>query len=269
MEEGIIEAQKLSANVEKGTGVDAVQQKPRMEKMTTPDEEGNFLLKFPVGDNPNAGIADTQPYGAHGNYSVSLNGRSSAQAKHATAIGNSTVAIGDESLAQGYAAVAKGGSSFAGGSGVTATGEAAVAHGMQTQAKGKCSTTIGARTVADGEASFAGGVDTKAEGYASTTFGQDTIAKESNQTVVGQCNDSTFTKEGFHSVFQVGCGSYNAAGDVVSRINGLNVSEGGEIVVYWNGGYYRLTNSLSIFNNILNMVNNTDGLDCLIEAKIS
>ena len=241
MEEGIVEAQKTSSNVEMGTGTESVQQKPRMEKMTTPTSTGKFYLKFPADQNPGVEMATKQPYGATGAHSASFCGRSSAQGKHSMAIGNSTVATGEESFSQGYASVAAGASAFAGGSGTYAQGEAAVSSGLQTQALGNYSYAGGARTVASGELSQTTGIDTIAEGYASSANGQGTVADQNAQFVVGRYN---VPREG--SVFQVGAGN-----SVDEKITGLDVLQGGEVIIYWNDNYYSLNLILNIISNML------------------
>ena len=178
-----------AANMEKGSGEIATQQVPRADKVT--QKEGEEALYFDFTGPADANMAGRIQYGAVGNYSASLNGRSAALNKHATAIGNSTVAKGEESFAQGYETVAEGGSSFAGGS--------------KTYAKGEAAASLGSKTVAEGKYSF--------------TTGVDTVAKYDYQTVVGSGNGGydeegnvIFDKE---SLFEVGNGGYDAEGNLI------------------------------------------------------
>ena len=269
MEDGIIEAQALAsqgaagtANMEKGTGDNATQQCPRADKVT--QVEGEETLHFSFTGHPDAAMQGRIQYGAVGNYSAAMNGRSAALNKHAFAINNSTVAKGEESFAQGYETIAEGNSSFAGGSRSWARGEAAVALGSSTKALGVSAFAMGARTNAQAEVSSAFGVDNVADGYASSVFGHHNSANELGQMVVGQYNDPVQIKENFHSVFKVGCGSSEE-----TRMNAFDVSEGGEIVIRWNNGYYSLQNVMNILNNYLNLINNTEGLDHFVDAKIN
>lgn len=268
IKEDVLPELPSGANMEKGTGEGSIQQAPRMEKMTTPDENGHFYLKFPVGDNPGShGLSATQEYGACAPYSTSLGGRSSAQSKHALAINNSTIAKGDESFSSGYATVAEGPSSFSGGSGTYAKGTAAVSLGHHTQALADYSATFGNNTIVEapteedkangilkGQLGIATGTDTRVRGYAASAHGSHTIADQIAQTVVGQYNDYNFTKDGFHSLFQVGCGSNEE-----SRVNGINIGEGGEIIIRWEGAYYSL-------NLMLNLISNAHGGPSFFDA---
>ena len=244
MEDGIINAEKLAiegdaraANIEKGTGENATQQTPRADKIHDTDGKKCFTISEEIATK--AGINTEVEYGSVGNFTATLNGRSSAQAKHATAIGNSTVALGEESFAQGYEAIAKGNSAMAAGSQVYAVGEASVAHGLKTQAKGNYSYAGGARTQANAELSQATGVDTVADGYASSANGQGTVADQSAQFVVGKYNAP---REG--SVFQVGAGH-----SPDEKINGLDVLQGGEVIIYWEEAYYSLNLMLNLIAN--------------------
>ena len=268
IKEDVLPELPAEVNMEKGTGEGSTQQTPRMEKMTVLDENGHFYLKFPVGDNPGShGLSATQEYGACAPYSISLCGRSSAQGKHALAINNSTIAKGDESFSSGYATVAEGPSSFSGGSGTYAKGTAAVSLGHHTQALADYSTTFGNNTIVEapteedkangilkGQLGIATGTDTRVRGYAASAHGSHTIADQIAQTVVGQYNDYNFTKDGFHSLFQVGCGSNEE-----SRVNGINIGEGGEIIIRWEGAYYSL-------NLMLNLISNAHGGPSFFDA---
>ena len=202
MEDGIIEAQSGAANVEKGTGNIATQQAPRDgsdgESAKVTKEEGELVPHFTFTGHPDAGMAGRIPYGAVGNYAASLNGRSAALNKHAFAINNSTVAKGEESFAQGYETIAEGNSSFAGGS--------------RTWAKGPASVALGDRT--------------KALGDYSAALGEQTVAGHSYQTVVGVANDNNV-----ESLFEVGNGTLDEAGNVVEHSTAFRVMRNGKVKI--------------------------------------
>ena len=255
MEEGIINAQEMAqaglagaANMEKGTGSVATNQSPRTDKVT--QKEGETVLHFDFTGHSDAGMGGRVQYGAVGNYSASLNGRSAALNKHSTAMGNSTVAKGEESLAQGYETIAEGNSSFAGGSRTWAQGTASATLGEETVAMGEGALATGVRTGAYAAAASSFGIDNQATGYASSVFGGHNTATEIHQTVVGQYNRANaithIDGSAFHSVFQVGCGTDGL------RQNALDIGEGGTILIYWNGGYY-------ILNEMLNLIANAHG----------
>lgn len=205
MENGIIEAQQLAAegaagaaNMEKGTGDTATQQLPRADKVT--QAEGEDAPHFSFTGPADAGMQGRIQYGAVGNYSASMNGRSAALNKHAFAINNSTVAKGEESFAQGYETVAEGNSSFAGGT--------------RTYAKGAATITFGDRTVAKGDYSSA--------------FGVHTVAEDNYQTVVGVANEIGDEAE---SLFEVGNGELDEEGNVVSRSTAFRVMKEGKVKI--------------------------------------
>ena len=203
MENGIIEAERLAmegaagaANMEKGVGETATQQTPRADKVTQAEDENypHFSFTGPA----DAGMQGRIQYGAVGNYSASMNGRSAALNKHAFAINNSTVAKGEESFSQGYETVAEGNSSFAGGS--------------RTWAKGTAAVALGDRTKALGEYSFTAGVHT--------------VAGHPYQTVVGVANDNNV-----ESLFEVGNGTLNADGNVISPSTAFRVMRNGKVKI--------------------------------------
>lgn len=155
MEDGIIAAQRSNANVEIGAGETAIQQAPRADKVT---QAGNETCPhFSFTGQANANMAGRIQYGAIGNYSVSMNGRSAALSKHAFAINNSTIAKGEESFAQGYETIAEGNSSSATGSRTWAVGEASHTEGLQTYAGGEGSHAEGSSTRAEANYSHAEG----------------------------------------------------------------------------------------------------------------
>lgn len=203
MEDGIIEAQELAmegaagtANMEKGTGETSTQQVPRADKVT--QAEGETCPHFNFTGPADAAMQGRVQYGAVGNYSATMNGRSAALNKHAFAINNSTVAKGEESFAQGYETVAEGNSSFAGGS--------------RTWAKGTASVALGDRT--------------KAIGEYSTALGEQTVAGHAYQTVVGVANDNNV-----ESLFEVGNGELDENGDVVEPSTAFRVMRNGKVKI--------------------------------------
>lgn len=195
MEDGIINAEKLAmegaagaANMEKGTGETATQQIPRADKIS--QAEGELAPHFNFTGLAEAGMAGRVQYGAVGNYSASMNGRSAALNKHAFAINNSTVAKGEESFAQGYETIAEGNSSSATGSRTWAKGVAshtegletiteadgAHAEGGETKAKAIYSHAEGYKTIANAIYSHAEGSTTQTGGFSAHAEGNDTLA---------------------------------------------------------------------------------------------
>ena len=177
-----------AANMEKGTGDTATQQLPRADKVTQAEDE--TAPHFNFTGHPDAGMAGRIQYGAVGNYSVSLNGRSAALNKHAFAINNSTVAKGEESFAQGYETIAEGNSSTAMGSRTWAKGTAAHAEGLdtiteatgahaeggETKAKAQYSHAEGYKTIANAIYSHTEGSTTQTGGFSAHAEGNETIA---------------------------------------------------------------------------------------------
>lgn len=193
----------LRTNMQLGTGALATQQAPRSgdeHDNKVSQKEGETAPHFDFTGHPDAGEKRRIQYGAVGNYSVSLNGRSAALNKHATAIGNSTIALGEESFAQGYETIAEGNSSFAGGT--------------RTWAQGKTTLTFGDRTVAKGDYSSA--------------FGVNTIAEDNYQTVVGVANEIGDMAE---SLFEVGNGTLDEEGNVVTRSTAFRVMKEGKVKI--------------------------------------
>lgn len=185
-----------AANMEKGTGENATEQLPRADKVT--QAEGEDTPHFSFTGHPDAGMQGRIQYGAVGNYSASMNGRSAALNKHAFAINNSTVAKGEESFAQGYETIAEGNSSFAGGS--------------KTWAKGAASVALGDRTKATGDYSFANGVKT--------------VAGYNYQTVVGVGNDNNV-----ESLFEVGNAELDVDGNVIEPSTAFRVMRNGKVKI--------------------------------------
>lgn len=90
-----------------------------------------------------------------------------------------------------------------------------------------------------GAAAF--GTHTRANAEASMSCGAHTVADKYAQTVVGRYNVKD-SRNG--SLFVVGAGS-----DDAERINGLEVIQGGEIIVRWEGNYYSLNLMLNLIAN--------------------
>lgn len=161
-----------SRNLQAGTGSGAVEQ--------IPDEVGagiDFKDK-----NSNAAGLDNRvwnwntgntlvPYGARGNFSVSLNGYSSAQGDYSTTYGEYTIALGRGAYAMGNASVAIGNYSRAEGLKSTAFGDNSHAEGYQTTAKGQSSHVEGSGCTATGSGSHAEGVSTESIGLHSHAEG--------------------------------------------------------------------------------------------------
>lgn len=199
IEEAILLAQEGAAgaaNMEKGTGETATQQVPRADKVT--QAEGETCPHFNFTGPVEAGMQGRVQYGAIGNYSASMNGRSAALNKHAFAINNSTIAKGEESFAQGYETVAEGNSSFAGGS--------------KTYAKGAAAVSLGSGTKAIGDYSFANGVKT--------------VAGHAYQTVVGVGNDNNV-----ESLFEVGNAELDVDGNVIEPSTAFRVMRNGKVKI--------------------------------------
>ena len=215
---------------------------------------------------------------AEGETSFAGGAGSHAKGDSAVALGNNTVALGKAAVSTGSATTAEKDTSFAGGNDSHARGESSFAFGQRASTDGAGAAAFGMDVTAESDYTFAAGarahatqvgaaafgIDVNAGGYCSAVLGQQITAKEGNQVVVGQYNDTEPIKEGFHSLFQVGCGN------ATTGLNGLNVGEGGEIIVYWNGGYYSLTDILSIVNNLITTINASAGLglQTLDAAKI-
>ena len=194
----IAEEAKVDIGIEKGTGIGSTQQIPREDKVTI--AEGEDVGHFDFTGHSEAKMSGRIQYGAVGNYSASMNGRSAALNKHAFAINNSTIAKGEESFAQGYETVAEGNSSFAGGT--------------RTYAKGAATITFGDRAVAKGDYSSA--------------FGVHTVAEDNYQTVVGVANEIGDAAE---SLFEVGNGELDEDGNVVSRSTAFRVMREGKVKI--------------------------------------
>lgn len=173
-------------------------------------------------------MAGRVQYGAIGDYSASMNGRSAALNKHAFAINNSTIAKGEESFAAGYETIAEGNSSMAGGSGTYAKGKASVALGTSTKAEGESSVAIGLSTVAKGIASFASGYGTEATGNNQAVIGTYNEKAEAALFIVGNGDN----EDAPHTAFSVWRdGSVRVAkepvvDDDVVRLGDMNIIKG-------------------------------------------
>jgi hypothetical protein len=185
MEDGILEAQ---CNIEPGKGDVSTQQMPRPDKVT--QAEGEVVPHFSFTGIDGNELGTRIQYGAVGNYSASMNGRSAALNKHAFAINNSTVAKGEESFAQGYETIAEGNSSSAMGSKTWAKGVAAHTEGLETiteadgahaeggetKAKAQYSHAEGYKTIANARYSHSEGSTTQTGGFSAHAEGNETIA---------------------------------------------------------------------------------------------
>ena len=199
---------------------DRVQLLPRPDKIHDTNGKKCFTISKTVADK--AGISTEVEYGSIGDYTATLNGRNSAQSKHATAIGNSTVAIGEESLAGGYQSVTLGNGSFAFGDGNVTKGLNCQAMGVKTQAIGDASHATGSATIATGYASQAGGYESQANGYYSFAHGVGLIAGHTYQAVFGKWNENSSD-----NLFEIGNGD-----SAQLRSNAFEVSKDGNVRAY-------------------------------------
>jgi hypothetical protein len=227
--------------------------------------------------NGNKSVAKGEESHAEGYQCVTLGNGSHAEGTITVTVGMnshsegaSTIARGENSHSEGTNTEAVNYSSHAEGEGTKTYGYGSHAEGVNTIARGDRShaegyetetglegdenlTGIfahaeGARTKAQGQISHAEGIDNIATGYASHVSGLWNVANQTAQTVVGQYNDYGYSKEGFHSVFQVGAGSSEE-----TRVNAINVSEGGEIIIRWNNEYVSLQDFMNIVANALSL----------------
>lgn len=221
---------KVDLNIENGSCSTGLQQKHNPDKVA-PDAEGKLSFSLSESKNPYApgkylfGSVLT-PEG-RGIYSVSLNGRSSAQGDYSLAVNNQTLARGEGAFATGYATIADGPCSFTGGSGTYASGEGAVALGMKSHAKGSYSFALGANCIAKKDCSWVGGIDCVAENEYSLAFGKDIIAKGPCAAVFGMHNK---VYEG--SLFTIGTGFQNVETGEVTRDSALHVMPDRAILFY-------------------------------------
>jgi hypothetical protein len=199
-------ALKNAGNLESGAGITALQ-------MKQDGVSGTFSFK---GKNPNAieiaDIPEEVPYGAIGNFSTALGGKSAAGGKRSLAHGTTTIAIGNYSHAEGDNSVAVGNDSHAEGFATTAVGTASHAEGNNT--------------VAGGEISHAEGYLTKALAEGSHTEGNRTVSNHPYQTIVGMSNDN---KE--DTLFEVG----NGSADGLTKSNAFQVHKDGHAEVKLQG----------------------------------
>ena len=190
-EEAKEQGAKVDIGLEKGTGKDAVQQLQDQDKDKTIEGNPEIPLgyfSFKGRNKYAAQIASTQwdeeghdyrylydwysatgteekdyvPYGAKGDYSVSLGGKSLAKGKRSSAMGTTTLALANYSNAEGDVTVAMGNDSHAEGYETTTGPLATAAHaeGSQTIALGEGAHAEGIWSVAFGKGSHAGGIGT-------------------------------------------------------------------------------------------------------------
>lgn len=182
-------------HLQSGRGFNSVQQLPRTDKVTR--AAGETVLHFDFTGYERAkeitGSADDVkiriPFGAIGQYSTSINSRSSAQKKHAFAANNSTIAAGEESFAAGYETIAEGNGSAAFGSRTWAKGKEShtegiltLAEGQAAHAEGSLTKAIGTHSHAEGYMTEANGDYTHSEGSATKTYGFSSHA-EGNEAI--------------------------------------------------------------------------------------
>lgn len=117
------------------------------------------------------------PYGAEGNFSSAIGGKSYAYGKRSHAEGTTTIAFGDYSHVEGNNSVTLGANSHAEGKQTTTLGENSHAEGFDTFAKGYISHAEGYQTHAEGSVSHAEGQGTHAEGDQSHAEGNGTHAQ--------------------------------------------------------------------------------------------
>lgn len=183
-----------------GSGTDSVQQ---IRDAELSNDSFDFTDKNPnaivvaqnligAGQMPMIDIAAI-PFGAIGNNSVALNGKSAAVGKRSFTSGANTISFGQYSHTEGDSNVVFGDSGHAEGYRTTAVGFAAHAGGQNT--------------VARGASSFASGSYTEATYDNSVAFGRYTVTTQANQTVVGRFNAETEASE--DALFLVGQGTYD------------------------------------------------------------
>lgn len=210
MEDGIIAAETYAANalantliMEKGSGESSVQQPPRAGKVT--QAEGETTLHFDFIGYERAkeitGKASDESirmqYGAIGNHSASMNGRSAALNKHAFATNNSTVAKGEESFAAGYETIAEGNGSAAFGSRTWAKGTESHTEGILTLTEGQAAHAEGSLTKAIGTYSHAEGYMTETQGSYSHTEGS--VTKTGGFSAHAEGNDTIADTNASHT----------------------------------------------------------------------
>lgn len=230
MEDGIFEAIDAGPNLEKGTGKSAVQQLQDQDKDKT--IEGNPAIplgyfSFKGRNKYAAGIAleysgeddrdykylydwysatgteekDYVPYGAKGDYSISLGGKSLAKGKRSSAMGTTTLALANYSHTEGDVTVAMGNDSHAEGYETTTGPFATAAH------------SEGSQTVAFAEAAHAEGIWSVAFGKGSHAGGIGTLAIEEGQYAIGRYNEREHS-----AMFVVGAGESNEERKTIFKI---------------------------------------------------
>lgn len=155
----------------------------------------------------------------------------------AHAEGNKTQALSYCAHAEGCDTTASNQYSHAEGYKTIASGESAHAEGFDTVASGSCSHTEGEGAQASGYASHAEGYKTVASGGCSHASGNYTIAANSNQFVLGTCNQN---KE--DTLFEIGNGS------ALARNNAFEVYNDGHAELQTQGE----TDNSVVINSTLN-----------------
>lgn len=173
-------------NIENGSGAGSVQQ----------TQDGNSGVFDFTNKNPNATALDSTltgniPYGATGNFAVSLGGKGQASGKRAFQTGTTTIAKGNYSFSSGDNSVALADDSFAGN--------------YKTVAAGVASFSIGYETQAIGPVSFVSGTRNKVDGGNAAGFGNDNVVSHNNQFVIGYFNNNKIG-----TLFEIGNGASNS-----------------------------------------------------------
>lgn len=254
MEDGIINAENLAieaaANMEKGTGKGSSQQLQNQESGVT---EGyfNFVDKNPAAIDADPSLNVELKYGAVGDYSASLGGKSTAIGKRALSEGTTTVAKGAYSHAEGNATVALGANAHAEGAITTAFGSTSHAEGQNTQAKGENSHAEGMSTITEGRGSHSEGFATQAKGNYSHAEGCGSQALHDESHASGY-----YTKTGMP--MQTVCGAYNVGrdntffeignGNKTKSENAFEVYTDNTIGIKYQGKTYSLQKILEALN---------------------
>ena len=217
---------EIDINIENGSGKDAIQQLQDQDKDKTiegppliplgyfsfkgrnkraaelavnyPEFGYEYLYDWHVTDGTEE--KDYVPYGAKGDYSISLGGKSLAKGKRSIAMGTTTLALANYSHAEGDVTVAMGNDSHVEGYETTTAPFATAAHaeGSQTVAMAEAAHAEGIWTVAANQGAHAGGIGTWATGVGQYSIGRyNEIESDSMLFVVGAGKDDEDRKTVF------------------------------------------------------------------------
>lgn len=191
-------------NIEDGTGINSIQQRPETESWSATNTR---ITDFLIGKNNTTEDGAEVVTDSKGKILVGAYGKNSAMfgAKSQT-VGGKTFAAGSKSLAFENNAFAVGNGTFAGGkhsgalnnetcalensalainNGTTARGKSSFSSGDFTEAIGEASDAGGKQTVSEGDFSFSRGMFGKAKGRASAVIGDNCIASDNNAMATG------------------------------------------------------------------------------------